>query len=170
MFFLVWYPLDCFSADPLPAVTSGTRDWNNMYSYGTPVTYTCADGITLSHAYCRGDVWSYTVGATNCYDGTPPVPPCDINIVDASGTISSTDPQYQGCTVNIIASGALLTLTTTKFKVLMPEAWWIVTWAIKKLGSITEYWGGQNIFWFFVITPGKLFQGALVGHVYLSIY
>ena len=71
----------------------------------------------MSHAYCKGEVWSYTDNDVNCYNGIPPEPQCQVDILDTSGSISSTDPQYRGCRVRIAVTDSLLTLTTTKFKV-----------------------------------------------------
>ena len=114
---IIIYSLDC-TIDPLPAMPGGTRNWNNMYNYGNDVSYVCSDGVTMSHAFCKGEVWSYTDTATNCYDGVPPVPQCQIDIFNPSGTISSIDPQYEGCKVTIAVTDSTITLITNKFMVI----------------------------------------------------
>ena len=109
---------DC-TEDPLPVKAMGVRSWNNLYEYGTMVTYTCSDGMTMSYAHCNGEIWSYTNTTSNCYHGTPSVRPCEIKITDPSGTISSADPMYQGCRVIISVPNSKITLLTTKFMVRM---------------------------------------------------
>ena len=107
---------DCLE-DPLPAVSGGTRTWDNMYGYNNLVTYTCNGGMARSYAHCNGEVWAYSDTDTNCYDGVPSPPPCKIKVFHASGTISSTDPQYQGCRVIISIPNSIITVVTTKFMV-----------------------------------------------------
>ena len=103
--------------EPLLAETGGMRLWDSSYDFGTVVTYQCQDGMRMSYAHCNGEVWSYPNTSTICYDGVPPTPQCKIDISDPSGTLSSSDPQYQGCRVTISVPDATIMLTSTKFLV-----------------------------------------------------
>ena len=116
VFKLFYSSLDC-SGDPLPAVMGGSQIWDSTYGFGTEVKYVCADGMTMSYAYCSGELWTYPSTSVVCYDGIPPTPQCSVLITDPSGVISSSDPQYHGCKVTIAIPDSKIMLTATQFMV-----------------------------------------------------